>query len=364
MDSDLQIQKELLSPPGDTIQETIDAMGMSQAELAERIGRPKEKLNGLIKGNEPLTLRTAVLLERVLGIPLEFWMEREREYRIELSKIEQKEFLNGCVDWLKKFPVAELKKMGWLPNTVNQIELVNAILRFFGVATPVEWENIYLSEAVSASFKISLANTKSPHAISAWIRIGELKSKQNKLPEFEKSAFMNSLQEIKMLVAKQPNDFKEQLQEKCGKCGVAVLYTPCLSKAPIAGATWWKNNNPIIQLTGRYKTNDSFWFAFYHEAAHILKHGKKEIFLEDLQGTPMDKEKEKEADEYAQKQLFPENALSMLKNMQLLTNEVILTFAAKYGTHPAVIVGQLQHSGIISHTSFNHFKVSVAIDNN
>ena len=49
MNSDLKLQKELLSPPGDTIQETIDAIGMSQAELAERIGRPKEKLNDIIK---------------------------------------------------------------------------------------------------------------------------------------------------------------------------------------------------------------------------------------------------------------------------------------------------------------------------
>jgi HTH-type transcriptional regulator / antitoxin HigA len=89
MRSDLQIQKELLSPPGDTIQETIDTIGMSQAELAERIGRPKEKLNALINGNEPLTLKTAILLERVLGIPASFWIERERGYRLELSKIEQ-----------------------------------------------------------------------------------------------------------------------------------------------------------------------------------------------------------------------------------------------------------------------------------
>ena len=141
-----------------------------------------------------------------------------------------------------------------------------------------------------------------------------------------------------------------------------VLYTPCLPKAPISGATWWKNNNPIIQLSGRYKTNDSFWFAFYHEAAHILKHGKKEIFLEDLQGNSVDKEKEREADEFAQKKLFPENALNKLKNTQLLTNEVILAFAARYSTHPAVVVGQLQHWGIVNHNSFNHFKLSVTID--
>lgn len=364
MRSDLQLQKKLLSPPGDTIQETIDTIGMSQAELAERIGRPKEKLNDIIKGREPLTLKTAVLFERVLGIPASFWIERENEYRIELSKIDQLDFLENCRPWMESFPVSELKKMKWLPETTDKATLTNSLLTFFGVATPEQWENIYLKESVSAAFKISLANTQSPHAISAWIRIGEHKSKQQELPEYNKQAFFNALHEIKTLVVNQPDDFLGQLQKKCAKCGVAVLYTPCLPKAPIAGATWWKGNNPIIQLSGRYKTNDSFWFAFYHEAGHILKHGKKEIFLEDVKGSPVDEAKEKEADEFAQKQLFPEAALRKLEGIFELKEFDIKEFAAMYNTHPAIIVGQLQHLQVIEHSKFNYLKVPVNIVNN
>lgn len=170
MGKDLQLQKELLSPPGDTIQETIDTIGMSQAELAERIGRPKEKLNDIIKGREPITLKTAILLERVLGIPVSFWMEREREYREEVARIEQQVFLEGGIEWLEMFPVRELKKWGWLPDTRNKAELVDSLLKFFGVATPRQWKDIYISESVSIAFKMSLANTQSPHAISAWMR--------------------------------------------------------------------------------------------------------------------------------------------------------------------------------------------------
>jgi len=95
MNTDLKLQKELLSPPGDTIQETIDTIGMSQAELAERMGLSIEKLNYLIKGSEPITQKTAILLEQVLGIAVSFWMTRENEYRMELANIEQLEFLEG-----------------------------------------------------------------------------------------------------------------------------------------------------------------------------------------------------------------------------------------------------------------------------
>lgn len=361
MRSDIDLQKKLLSPPGDTIQETIDTLGMTQTELAERIGRPKEKLNSLIKGNDPLTLKTAVLLERVLGIPVNFWMEREREYRIQLSKIEQQEFLSGCIDWLKHFPVTALKKIEWLPQTTNKSELADALLRFFGVASPVEWDNIYVSKKISATFKISLANTPSPHAISAWLRIGEKKLRQQQLSEFNKKEFHEVLIDIKDLVLFQPDDFLIQLQKRCAKCGVAVLYTLNLPKAPIAGATWWRGNNPIIQLSGRYKTNDSFWFAFYHEAGHILKHGKKEVFLENVQGSIVDEIKEKEADEFAQRHLFPSSALKRLKEISRLTEIDIKKFAAMYNMHPAIIVGQLQHEKIIPYSRFNHLKVSISI---
>ncbi|HOF19754.1 MAG TPA: ImmA/IrrE family metallo-endopeptidase [Bacteroidales bacterium] len=361
MRPDIHLQKELLSPPGDTIQETIDALGMSQAELAERIGRSKEKLNGLINGSEPLTLKTAILLERVLDIPAAFWLEREKEYRLDLAKIEEQEFLTGCIEWTEKFPVKELKKDTWLPDTKDKAAISGALLKFFSVASPEQWNNIYLNESVTASFKISLANTQSPHSISAWLRIGELKTKQLKLPEYNKKAFSGALNEIKKIVFDHPHDSLIQLQEKCFRCGVAVLYTACLPKAPVSGAVWWRGNNPIIQLSGRYKTNDSFWFAFYHEAGHILKHGKKEIFLEDVNGSPMDEEKESEADEFAQKKLFPEAAFETLKKIIDLKVSDIIEFADKYETHPAIIVGQLQHFNIISHSSFNHLKVPVNI---
>ncbi|MCK9269042.1 MAG: hypothetical protein M0P50_01225 [Bacteroidales bacterium] len=87
MATDIQLSEEMLSPPGDTIQETIDTIHMTQAELSERLGRPKEKLNDLIKGREPLTRKTALLLERVLDIPVSFWLNRENAYREELMRI-------------------------------------------------------------------------------------------------------------------------------------------------------------------------------------------------------------------------------------------------------------------------------------
>lgn len=347
MNAQLELQKSLLSPPGDTIQETIDEIGMSQAELAERIGRPKEKLNDIIRGREPLSMETAFRLEKVLGIPAGFWINRETEYRREVYEIEQQESLAAQHDWLKCFPLKEMKKFGWISDTIDKNELVAELLSFYSVASTDEWERIYIAKEVAVAFRISLANTQSPHAISAWLRRGEIEASSLHVADFNESAFRKTLVDIKHLVNQFPQDFAAQLQQLCAKCGVAVTYVPTLPKAAISGASRWFRKKPLIQLSGRYKTDDRFWFTFFHEAGHILLHGKKDIFLEDLKGTEMDQAKEEEADEFAARHLLTETQLKTIIAAAPLTSQSIVDFANQFTTSPGVIIGRLQHLQLI-----------------
>lgn len=68
--------------PGETLLETIQAIGMNQAELAARTGRPLKTINGIIKGKGAISPGTAQHFERVLGIPAIFWNNLERNYRM------------------------------------------------------------------------------------------------------------------------------------------------------------------------------------------------------------------------------------------------------------------------------------------
>jgi HTH-type transcriptional regulator/antitoxin HigA len=47
-------------PPGETLKETIESMGMTQAELAQRTGRPKKTINEIIKGKTAIIPDTAI----------------------------------------------------------------------------------------------------------------------------------------------------------------------------------------------------------------------------------------------------------------------------------------------------------------
>jgi HTH-type transcriptional regulator / antitoxin HigA len=363
MATTLEIAKSLLSPPGDTIQEHIDFIGMSQAELAERMGRPKEKVNDIIKGREPISTTTAFQLEKVLGIPAGFWLNREKTYRKEVYELQQQEELEKEKGWLIAFPVNEMRKYGWLPDTREKHVLVDSLLKFFSVASTDEWERIYIDEEVSVAFRVSLAHTQNPHAISAWLRRGEIQAREIGIADFDKKKFKKALAEIKELAFLMPDDVTRKLQDICAKCGVAVVFTQNLPKAPISGATRWYHNKPIIQLSGRFRTNDHFWFTFFHEAAHIILHGKKDIFLENVEGTETDQAKEDEANAFAAKLLLTETELKEIIDAVPLTEEIIYEFAQKFRTPAGVIIGRLQHLKHIPFSFGNGFRQKIDLFN-
>lgn len=358
---ELKKRRELLTPPGDTIQETIDIIGMNQYELAERIGKNIKNVNRMIKGKESISPETALALERVLKISADFWLERERLYQKEIAELEFEEEMEQNKSWIKNFPLLEMKKFNWIPNNNKYILILTDLLKFFGIAHPAQWKEIYENSASAVSFRMSLKNINNSYAISAWLRQGERQSAGLKLKEFNRNIFIEKLDEIKNLSFNHPPGFQNHLQSICSECGVAVVYTPCIPKAPISGASRWIKDLsvPLIQLSGRYKTNDSFWFTFFHEAGHILLHGKKEIFLEKVQGAAQNEEKEIEADKFAKKYLLNDKLFANISSINNISKYDIIELSKSHKIHPAIIVGFLQHDKFISPSYLNEFKIKI-----
>jgi len=130
------------------------------------------------------------------------------------------------------------------------------------------------------------------------LRKGELSGQQIKTPQYSEKKFREILPEIKLLMARHSRSPFTQVQDLCFETGVKLVHTPCLY-TPISGATRWINNNPLIQLSKVEKREDQFWLSFFHEAGHIILHGKKEIFLEEKSFKEKELIKEKEADSFA-----------------------------------------------------------------
>ncbi len=76
---------DYVSPPGETLLETLEAIGMAQKELAKRMGRPVKTINEIIQKKAAITAETALQLEQVLHIPASFWLKLEQHYRESLA---------------------------------------------------------------------------------------------------------------------------------------------------------------------------------------------------------------------------------------------------------------------------------------
>jgi HTH-type transcriptional regulator/antitoxin HigA len=121
----------------------------------------------------------------------------------------------------------------------------------------------------------------------------------------------------------------------------------------VSGAARWLGNKPVIQLSLYGKTNDRFWFTFFHEAAHVLKHSHKAVFLDELDYGTEDQE-EQEANAFAADVLVPKAYQNDLPSLR--SKEAVRAFAEQLGIHPGIVVGRLQHDGLIEPSRMNDLK--------
>jgi len=145
----------------------------------------------------------------------------------------------------------------------------------------------------------------------------------------------------------------------CSQAGVALAFVPEFPGTRTCGATRWLSpSKALIMLSLRYKTDDHLWFTFFHEAAHILLHGKREVFLEDDDDVGEDlRAKEAAADRFAAEFLIPVEEVNQFHPVSAhFSHGDIIDFANRLGIAPGIVVGRLQHDGIIPHQNFNHLK--------
>jgi addiction module HigA family antidote len=347
-----------VSPPGDTLREILHDRSLTQAELSERMGRPKKTINEIIKGKAAITPETALQLELVLGIPASFWNTREQEYRTYLAVVEQAKQLAAQVQWLKRFPLSDLARGGWLRRVRDEGEQLRQLLTFLGVASPTQWDALYAKRQVS--FRLSNAFETKPEVISAWLRCGAVAAAGQHCEPYDRTRFLESLVHVRGLTSNTPDEFIPKMKDLFAGAGVAVALIPQFKGSRVGGsARWLSSHKALIQLSLRYKTNDHFWFTFFHEAAHILLHGKKLIFLDsDTHRGVL----ETEANEWAGQFLIPTSALREFLGSGTPTKSRIRLFAEGIGVAPGIVVGRLQHDRELPVNQCNDLKVRLEWD--
>ncbi len=233
----------------------------------------------------------------------------------------------------------------------DPLSILEEVLRFFGVADVDAWKEGW--ERPQFAFRKSPAFKGQTGAMATWLRLCELDAAAVRCKPFSRARFQAALHEIRSLTEAEPQEFVRAMQDQCAEAGVAVVLVPEIKGAPVSGAAKWLSpRKAMIGLNLRGKSNDRFWFTFFHEAGHLLLDSKKQTYIDIDSG---DDPREEQANQFAASFLIPPNRAGELANLK--SYAVVQAFAQSIGIAPGIVVGRLQHEGIIEFSQLNGLKV-------
>lgn len=335
--------------PGSVLDEHREAAGLTQAELAQRLGFSTKHINRLLGGFEPVTPDTALKLESVFGLSAGIWLGLEAKYKEHQARQAEAASLESEREWLKSIPHRSLAKLGWIPKGERGPELIRSLRSLFGVGSLNYLPDVWAD--VQASYRKSQAFSSHEWALLAWLAKGEKLAAAMTVDAFNGQALRAELPAIKALSCLPSMEFEKPLVESCARHGIALVFVQAPEGARVFGATrWLDKDRAIIQLSLRYRTNDQFWFTLFHELGHVLLHGKREQFI-DFERDGVESEQEREADEFAAKQLINQADLDKFVTAGVFSTSTVVGFADEQDVAPGIVVGQLQHRGVVPYNS-------------
>lgn len=343
-----------LAHPGEVLAEALEERGMTGAELARRAGFTEKHVSQLVNGKASITTDTALLLERVLGIPARLWMSLEHNYRAEKQRAEQRGALDRFADWMRRFPVKEMIRFQIIGDVGRDVGArVEALLQFFGVASPEACERTWAP--VQGRFRKSPSFEPDPFALVAWLRASEIRAQEIPCAPYSESDFSAALKRIRGLTTLEPEEFVPIATQLCADAGVALTFVPALPKLAISGVTRWFGQRAAIHLSLRGRTDDQMWFSLFHEGAHVLKHQRNAIYIDDS-SDPKDDPIEAEANAFAREMLVPSDKYARFTSVRTFSKARIEAFAKQIGIAPGIVVGMLQHDRLLQHSHCNGLK--------
>lgn len=323
-------------PPGETLREVLDSLDMTQKDLGIRTELTNQTINRIIQGEQPITYETASRLELVTGVPARMWNNLESQYREQLARISERTRLQGDLKWLKMIPTKELIARKAITSEEDKTLLLREVLSFFGVSSTAAWHQLWETPQVAA--RRSQCFESHPGPTATWIRLGELQAHGVTCQPYNKTNFLNAVKQIRGLTTKLPETFLPKMKSLCANAGVALVLVPEIKKAPWHGVTKWLSPyKAMVALNLRGKSEDQFWFSFFHEAAHVLHDTKKEIYINDgSDANPA----EKRANKFASDLLIPSCRLPDL--LRLKDHEQVCELAKNLEISPGIVAGRFQ----------------------
>jgi HTH-type transcriptional regulator/antitoxin HigA len=335
--------------PGEYISDELEAQDMSQSNLAKLIGIEKSQLNEIIKGKRGINAEIALLLQAALGIDADFWINAQKNYELDLAKINDaiKEKCIGIETYnsiKSQIPFSYFKKKGIIEG--NPKKDIPKIIEIYGISSINKLPEVY-NQKQYARFKKSEKLATEKVNLIGWCKLVEYNSKQIEVGNFDPSKYEILLEKLRQIFYENKNT-KERVKQVLDQFGIVFLIQEKADKTPVDGISFWNQKNPVIGLTLRHNRIDNFAFTLFHELGHIYKHlsndnRSEEIFIDIEKDTDLIREKEEqEANQFAMTSLIPEDKWQSFYHGYLSYNEKDINgFAEEIKLHPAIIRGRI-----------------------
>lgn len=347
-----QFQPDYAVPPGWVLEERLEANGISQAEFARRCGRSAKFISEVVAGKAPVDAKTALQFEKVSGVSANIWLGIEKRFRLHRMREQEAREAEASAEWARGFPVSELARRGATRRVKSGGETVTELLTFFGVASVQAWRNRYA--AMTVAYRHSPSFESRAPSLSAWLRLAEVEAEAQAVQDYDKTSFVAALKEIRQLTRAELPGALRQARRLCNDAGVALVWVKPLPKAHVSGAAWWLSpRKPVIALSGRHLADDQIWFSLFHEAAHILLHGKRSYFVDDGKTGNGD---EAQADRWAGNFLVAHSAWRRFIDAGRFDAPHVQAFAAQQRIAPGIVVGRLQREEHLPWAALNELK--------
>ena len=329
---------------------------MTQRELSIRTGMTEKHISTVIHGQKNISPTFARRLEYATGIEASFWMNLQANYDRELIEFEDFNSITdeeiGVLKNLEEV-TGVWTDLGLLDISSSPAAMVMNYRMLFGISNLLDTPKI--TNTTSDYARPNDGDTD-PYVLFAWQRMCELLSHTNELNhKADIDRLRQKIPDIKRVMFKRADQIPKELSDIFADCGIAFRVVPNFTGAPVQGFIKTSAAGSItLCISLRQKYADTFWFALFHEIAHILNGDNGRVFI-DLDSAAGDQEMR--ADIMAEGFLIDTSAYNaFVEDRGYELSGRIRKFAASQNVKDYIVLGRLMKENLIADANRPEYK--------
>ena len=342
-------------PPGEFIEEELEARAWTQEDLARILGKPLPTINKIIKGKLAIIPDTAKKLAAAFGNSAQFWMNLEVTWQLHKSD-EQANDVQERAAIYDMAPIREMVRRGWVTKTSGPEELSLELCRHFSVTS------LDVVPELRATARSAVAGERKPIGPEQWAWMCRCRHVASIVDAktYRQKELRDCIPEL-VALSNEPEQVR-LVPKLLHEAGVRLVVVQHLKDTLLdGGALFLNDSEPVVSLSLRYGRLDNFWFTLLHEIVHILYNDGVSADSEIMIVSENIDQVEKRANRIAAGWLVPREELESFirRTSPLFSLRRIENFSRRVGVHPSIVVGQLKYRGELEWKQFNRLNVDV-----